>query len=315
MTKKIAITSEFFGKFSDQGERILLENGFEVLPNPHDRFLNEDEVISVIADADGVICDLESMSQKVIDASKNLKIISRRGVGTDSVDVAYAAEKDIEVARTLGVVEKPVAELVMSYLLTLNRKIIESNRDMKIGKWSKFIGNSLEGKVLGIIGMGNIGSELARKASAFDMKIVYTDSNRNAKVEEAFGAEFLSFEELMAQSDAISIHVPLLDSTKGMINYKTMQMMQKKPILINTARGPIVDEMDLCKGLEEGMISFAAIDVFDEEPKVDSPLKAYDNVILTPHNGTFTKEVFINMDILAVKNIVAYFGSVESRMR
>lgn len=308
MTKKIAITSEFFGKFSDDGEKILLENGFEVLSNPHDRFLNEDEVISVIADADGVICDLESMSQKVIDASQNLKIISRRGVGTDSVDVAYAAKKDIEVARTLGVVEKPVAELVMSYLLTLNRKIIESNRDMKIGKWSKFIGNSLDGKVLGIIGMGNIGSELARKASAFDMKIVYTDSNRNAKVEEAFGAEFLSFEELMAQSDAISIHVPLLDSTKGMINYKTMQMMQKQPILINTARGPIVDEMDLCKGLDEGLISCAAIDVFDEEPKVDSPLKAYDNVILTPHNGTFTKEVFINMDILAAKNIVAYFG-------
>ncbi|MBN2899249.1 MAG: phosphoglycerate dehydrogenase [Clostridia bacterium] len=306
MTKRIVITSEFFGRFSDEGEKILRENGFEVINNPYNKFLNEDEVISMIGEAEGIICDLEGITKKVIDSAPNLKVIARRGVGTDSVDVAYAKEKEIVVARTLGVVEKPVAELVMSYLLMINRKISDLNAEMKIGQWTKVLGNSLENKVLGIIGMGNIGQEVARKAQAFDMKVVYTSPKRN-EVADALGAEYLSFEEVMAKSDVISIHAPLLESTKGLINADTMKLMKKKPILINTARGPIVDETDLCEALDEGIISFAAIDVFDVEPKTDSPLKAYDNVILTPHVGTFTEEVFINMDILAAQNIVRHF--------
>lgn len=306
MTKKIAITSEFFGKFSDEGEKILQDQGFEIIKNPYNRLLNEDEVIFMTQDADGVICDLEGITKKVIDASPNLKIISRRGVGTDSVDVNHAKKKDIAVTRTLGVVEKPVAELVMSYMLTINRKINQSSAEMKIGNWTKFIGNSLENKVLGIIGLGNIGREVARKAMAFDMNVVYTNRNRSEEA-DALGAQYLSLEDLLAQSDIISIHAPLMESTKGMVNYEKMKLMKKKPILINTARGPIVDESDLCKALEEGLVSFAAIDVFDVEPKTDSPLMVYDNVVLTPHIGTFTKEVFIDMDILAAKNVVSHF--------
>ncbi len=306
MTKKIAITSEFFGKFSDEGEKILRDQGFEIIKNPYNRQLNEDEVIFMTQEADGVICDLEGITKKVIDASPNLKIISRRGVGTDSVDVDHAKKKDIAVTRTLGVVEKPVAELVMSYMLTINRKINQSSAEMKIGNWTKFIGNSLENKVLGIIGLGNIGREVARKAMAFDMNVVYTNRNRSEEA-DALGAQYLSLEDLLAQSDIISIHAPLMESTKGMVNYEKMKLMKKKPILINTARGPIVDEADLCKALEEGLVSFAAIDVFDVEPKTDSPLMVYDNVVLTPHIGTFTKEVFIDMDILAAKNVVSHF--------
>lgn len=307
MTKKVVITSEFFGKFSNEGENILLDAGFKVIGNPYKKGLNEAEVISIIGEADGIICDLEGITKKVIDSAPNLKIIARRGVGTDSVDVEYAKEKDILVARTLGVVNKPVAELVMSYILHINRRISELNNEMKMGNWTKLLGNSLEGKVLGIIGMGNIGREVVRKAKAFDMKIIYTGARRNEKVEEELDVEFVSFEELMAESNIISIHVPLIESTKGMINYEAMKAMKKKPILINTARGPVINEADLCKALEEGLVSFAAIDVYDVEPKIDSPLKEYDNVILTPHVGTFTEEVFINMDVLAAKNIVEYF--------
>ena len=306
MKKKIAITSEFFGKFSDEGEKLLEENGFQVIHNPYDRFLNEDEVLDMVKEADGIICDLEVITKKVMDGALNLKIISRRGVGTDSVDVAYANEKEIQVARTLGVVEKPVAELVMTYLLNISRSLNQTNEEMKLGHWTKFLGSSLEGKVLGIIGMGNIGREVARKAKAFDMRIVYTNSKPSSEANE-MGAKFLSLEALLAHSDVISIHAPLLESTRNMINKETLGLMKKKPILINTARGPIVNELDLCQALDEGLVSFAAIDVYDVEPKTDSPLKAYDNVILTPHVGTFTKEVFINMDILAAKNIVDYF--------
>ncbi|MFT9495079.1 phosphoglycerate dehydrogenase [Anaerosolibacter sp.] len=307
MKKKVVITSEFFGRFSNEAERLLLEAGFEVVGNPYKKFLNEEEVISIVGDADAIICDLEKITKKVIDSAPNLKVIARRGVGVDSVDVAYAAEKDVLVARTLGVVEKPVAELVMAYILQIYRRIGESNKAMKEGSWTKILGNSLEGKVLGIVGLGNIGKELIRKAKAFDMEIVYSDVMRNTEAEEALGIQYVSFEELIENADIISIHAPLLESTKNLFNYDTMKKMKKQPVLINTARGPIVNEEDLCTALEEGLVSFAAIDVFDVEPKTDSPLRNHDNAILTPHNGTFTKEVFINMDILAAKNIIDYF--------
>lgn len=305
---KVVITSEFFGKFSDEAERILKEAGLEVVPNPYNKDLNEEEVISIIKEADAIICDLEPITKKAMDVAPNLKIIARRGVGVDSVDVGYANEKGIEVARTLGVVEKPVAELAMAYILQINRKISKLDAEMKQGSWNKILGSSLEGKVLGIVGMGNIAKELVRKAKAFDMKIIYSDVFRNQDAEKELGVEYVSFEELLAKSDVISIHVPLLDSTVDMFNYETMKLMKRKPILINTARGPVVNENDLCKALEEGLVSFAAIDVFDVEPKTDSKLRHCDNAILTPHVATFTKEVFINMDILAAKNVVNYFS-------
>lgn len=307
---KVVITSEFFGKFSDEGERILKEAGFEVVPNPYNKDLNEEEVISIIEEADAIICDLEPITQKAMDVAPNLKIIARRGVGVDSVDVDYANKKGIEVARTLGVVEKPVAELAMAYILQINRKISTLDVEMKQGSWNKILGSSLEGKVLGIVGMGNIAKELVRKAKVFDMKIIYSDVFRNQDAEKELGVEYVSFEELLAKSDVISIHVPLLDSTVDMFNYETMKLMKRKPILINTARGPVVNEDDLCKALEEGLVSFAAIDVFDVEPKTDSKLRHCDNAILTPHVATFTKEVFINMDVLAAKNVVDYFAKV-----
>ena len=306
MNKKVAITSEFFGRFSKKGEEILKEAGLEVIPNPYEKFLNEEEILSLVDEADAIICDLEEITKKVIDNAPNLKIIARRGVGVDSVDVEYARENDIKVARTLGVVEKPVAELVMSYILEIYRKITPLYQAMKKGDWDKILGNSLEGKVLGIVGLGNIGQELVRKAKVFDLDIIYTDYNRKEELETELGIEYVSFKELMKKSDIISIHVPLTDSTRNMFNYETMELMEKEPVLINTARGPVVNGEDLAKALEEGLVSYAAIDVFDEEPKTDSPLKNYDNAILTPHVGTYTEEVFIKMDILAAENVVDY---------
>lgn len=306
MGKKIVITSEFFGRFSQEGERLLKEAGFEVIPNPYKKALTEEEVISIIGEADGIICDLEKISKMVIDSAPNLKIIARRGVGTDSVDVAYAQEKGILVARTLGVVEKPVAELVMAYILQVSRKTAELDQHMKASSWNKILGFSLEGKVLGIVGLGAIGKELIRKAKAFDMEIIYSDVRQDSQAETELGITYVSFEELLGKSDIISIHAPLTSTTENMFHDETMEKMKKKPMLINTARGPIVNERALCRALEKDIISYAAIDVFDVEPKTDSPLRKFDNVILTPHVGTFTREVFINMDILAAKNVIEH---------
>ncbi len=308
MSKKVVITSEFFGRFSDQAEKILIEAGFEVIPNPYKKALNEEEVISIVSEANALICDLEPITEKVIDSAPNLKIVARRGVGVDSVDVEYAKEKDIKVARTLGVVEKPVAELVMAYILQAYRKTNLLNDEMKQGKWTKMLGSSLDGKVLGIVGLGSIGKELVRKAKAFDMNIIYSDVIRDEKAEKDLDIKYVSFNDLLAQSDIISIHVPLLESTENMFNYEIMKAMEKSPLLINTARGPVVNEEDLSKALDERLISYAGIDVFDVEPKTTSPLVNNKNAILTPHVGTFTKEVFIKMDVLAAKNVIEYLG-------
>lgn len=313
MKKHAVITSEFFGRFSDEGEKLLLEEGFNIVSNPYRRVLKEEEIISIVGNADAIICDLEIINQKIIDSAPSLKVIARRGVGIDSVDVNYAKGKNIVVARTPGVVEKPVAELVMSYIIEIYRKVNEMNREMKNGNWTKFVGNSLEGKVLGIVGVGNIGKELVRKAKAFDMDIIYTNLSGSRDIEKEHKIKYVEFNDLLRNSDIISIHTLLTPSTANLFHYEVMKQMKKKPILINTARGPIINEEDLCKALDEKIISYAAIDVFDIEPKTDSPLRNYENVILTPHVGTFTKETFIKMDILAAKNVIKYLANREVR--
>jgi len=307
MANKVAITSEFFGRFSDKAFKILEENGFEVIANKYEKYLDkEKEIVSLTKDADAVICDLEHISKEVIDQSPNLKIIARRGVGTDSVAVNYAEEKGIKVARTLGVVEKPVAELVMAYILNVFRKIDALNTSMHQGDWNKILAHSIDGQTIGIIGMGNIGKEITRKAKAFDMNVVYFDVNRQKEIEEDLNIEYLELDELYRTADVITLHVPLNAATENLIDYSAAQKMEKAPLLINTSRGPVVNNEDLKKALDEGLISYAAIDVFDEEPKTDSVLKECENVILTPHVGTFTEEIFIKMDVLAAQNVVDY---------
>jgi D-3-phosphoglycerate dehydrogenase len=308
MSKKVAITSEYFGKFSDEAFKALKDNGFEVIENKYDKFLDkEDEIISLSKEANAIICDLEEISKNVIDQSPNLEIIARRGVGTDSVAVDYAERNGIEVARTLGVVERPVAELVMSFILNISRKIIPLNNDMHQRKWNKILGNSLEGKTLGIIGMGNIGEEITRKAKAFDLDVIYYDVERKLEVEEKFEMEYSSLDGLYKKADIITVHVPLNEHTENLIDYNALEKMKKTAILINTARGAVVNNKDLKKALDNDLIAYAAVDVFNTEPKTDSVLVDCENVLLTPHVGTFTEEIFIKMDVLAAQNVIEFF--------
>lgn len=310
MSKKVAITSEYFGKFSDEAFEILRKNGLEIIENKYDKFLDkEKEIISLSKDANAIICDLEEISKNVIEQSPNLDIISRRGVGTDSVAVKYAQKKGIKVARTLGVVEKPVAELVMAFILNVYRRIIPLNKEMHQGKWNKILGNSLEGKTLGIIGMGNIAQEITRKAKAFDLDVIYYDVERKRELEEELEIKYLALNDLYQESDIVSLHVPLNKHTENLVDYDSFKKMKKNALLINTARGPVVNNKDLKKALENKLIFYAAIDVFDSEPKTDSVLVNCDNVLLTPHVGTFTEEIFIKMDVLAAKNVVDFFNN------
>ncbi|SFH24368.1 D-3-phosphoglycerate dehydrogenase [Desulfotomaculum arcticum] len=307
MPHKILITSEYFQRFSDAGKKLLQDNGFEVIDNPYGRLLKEEDIIPIIKEADGIICDLEPITSKVILNAPNLKIISRRGVGVDSVDTKTAREKGIVIARTPGVVEKPVAELVLLYMLTFARKIGEHDSWMKKRQWQRELGSNLARKVLGIVGLGNIAREVIKRAKAFEMEIKYYDVFRSEEKERELGVSYVDFDQLLSEADFITIHVPLNEQTKNLFSETTLKKMKRTAFLINAARGSIVNEEDLAEALKQGIIAGAAIDVFDQEPTDASPLMDVDNVILTPHIATFTRETFIKMDVMAARNIVDYF--------
>lgn len=306
---KILITSEFFCKFDSLARDILTNAGHTVIDNPYGhKFLSPEEIIRYSHDADAFICDLEKINKDVINASPSLKIVSRRGVGVDSVDTAYCAEKGIEVARTLGIVERPVAELVMAYILQFSRRVATLSSDMQSGIWEKKECHSVDGKTLGIVGMGRVAYEVARRASAFGMKIIYCDVAENEKAKKDFGAVRADLETVLANADFVSLHTPLTEKTRGMFNYETLCKMKKSAYIINTSRGAVINSDDLKKTLSENLIKGAAIDVFDVEPETESPLKGMENVILTPHVGTFTQEIFIGMDRAAAQNVVDFFN-------
>lgn len=310
----VLITSEYFGKFSDEGRALLIEAGFKVIDNPYGhKFLSEEEIIAHIGEAEAIICDLEKITKRVLDAAPNLKIIARRGVGIDSINLDEAAKRGIEVRRTTGVIEKSVAELVMAYILNHSRKIREMDAQLKKNKWNRILGSSLEGKILGIVGLGNIAAEVIKRAKAFDMEVVYFSASRSLQKEKAMGVDYLPLEELLARTDFVSLHIPLNSQTEKMFDYETLCRMKPEGFLINTARGPIVDELGLCRILKEGKIAGAAVDVFDVEPKPHSPLTQIENTILTPHIGTFTRETYIKMDIMAAQNIISFFrnGTIQ----
>jgi phosphoglycerate dehydrogenase-like enzyme len=304
----VVITSEFFGKFDDAARKMLVDAGHTVIDNPYGhKFLSPEEIIPYARDADAFICDLEKITKEVIDSAPKLKIISRRGVGIDNVDCGYAESKGIEVSRTLGIVEAPVAELVMAYILNFSRNVCQMNAMMHQGLWKKLMSLSVEGKTLGIAGMGNIGTQVAKRATAFGMKILYFSRSRNEAAEKEYGAKKVSFDELLSESDFISVNMALTEETRGLFDYAAFCKMKPGAYFINTARGAIINERDLKKALDEKRISGAAIDVFDVEPQTESIFMGRDNVILTPHIGSFTREVFIKMDIAAAENVIRRF--------
>jgi D-3-phosphoglycerate dehydrogenase len=307
---KVLITSEFFGKFDRAAKDMLVSAGHVVIDNPYGhKFLTPAEIIPYAREADAFICDLEKITKEVIDSAPSLKVISRRGVGVDSVDCEYAKLKGIEVAKTLGVVEAPVAELVMAYILHFSRKIAEMDTDMHKGIWEKLLSASVDGKILGIVGMGHVGAEVAKRAASFGMKIIYSGRSRNEKAEKEYGAIRVSLEELLACSDFVSVNIALTDDTRGLFDYDKICLMKPSAYLINTARGAVVNEAMLKRALEEKRIQGAAIDVFDVEPQMESIFKGMENVVLTPHIGSFTREIFIKMDIAAVQNVIRRFQS------
>lgn len=267
---------------------------------------------SKVKQVDGLICfPYDKIDKEIIDSAENLKVISTYSVGFDHIDTEYAKRKKIRVGYTPEVLTDATADLAFSLLLDISRRLSEGDRTIRNGRWNEiygaydYVGVDLQGKTIGILGLGRIGSTLAKRANAFDMKIIYNNRKRVSKTrEKSLNAKYVSFEKLISQSDFISIHVPHTKETDRLFDMKIFKKMKKTAFLINTSRGKVINEKDLVAALKKKIISGAGLDVFETEPiNKKHPFVKLPNVVLAPHIGSSTKETRSKMAELAVKNL------------
>ncbi|PDM26843.1 D-glycerate dehydrogenase [Candidatus Bathyarchaeota archaeon B24-2] len=299
-------------KLFDQAMEIL-ESVAEVrfwdkeYPPPREVLLNE------VRDVDGLCCLLtEKIDREVMEAGKNLKVISQVAVGYDNIDVEAATERGIYVTNTPGVLTETTADFAWALLMAIARRVVEADKFVRSGKWTipwsltMLLGSDVYGKTLGIVGLGRIGSAVARRAKGFNMRVVYYDIYRNKELEEKLGIEYREFKDLLKEADFISIHVPLTPNTRHLFNEEAFKTMKKTAYLINTSRGPVVDEKALYKALTEGWIKGAALDVHEKEPTPpDNPLLKLDNIVVAPHIASASTETRVKMAVMAAENLVS----------
>lgn len=292
-----------------------LKQHFEVVFPETDVFSKE-EVIRLLPGFDAFLPSFQfKVDRDIIDAAApGVKIIANYGVGYNNIDVDYATERGIVVTNTPDPVIEPTAELALALMLAAARRISECDRKLRVPEGLKWgilenLGQTLYGKTLGIIGMGRIGQALARRALACGMKIVYFSRNRlTPELETVYQAQRLELDELLKIADVVSLHTPLTDKTFHLIDRNRLQLMKPSAIVVNTARGPVLDESALAEALQKRWISAAALDVYENEPNITPALLVLDNVILAPHNGTATVEARNEMSRLASQNIIRFFA-------
>ena len=296
-----------------------LKSGNEVTVSEFDRPLTPEELIERGKEVDALLSLLtDKIDGEVMDAiGPQLKIISNYAVGFDNINIDEATDRGIVVCNTpCEEVDEAVAEHTWALMAALTRRIVEADEATRRGMYKGwepdiFLGSSLIGKTLGIVGLGGIGSMVARRATGYKMNIIYNKRTRDTESEQKLGLKFCNLDELLAISDIVTLHVPLTDETRHMINKETLLKMKKGSFLINTARGPIVDEHDLVESLRSGHLSGAALDVYDNEPNIDPELIGMPNVITTPHIASATYEAREAMAKLAVSGIIDTLTSKE----
>ncbi len=303
-------------KIPDSGLALLREKGFEFDISPEHRPLAKAELITALREKpyDGVLCLLtDTIDKEVFDATPSVKIFANYAVGFNNVDVVEAKRRGVVVTNTPDVLTNAVAEHAFALLLALSHRIVEGDAFTRAGNYTGWdpdllVGFELKGKTLGILGAGRIGARVIEQARAFGMEVLYYDVNRNQALEEKYEAKFCATpEDVLKEADAVSIHVPLLDSTRHLIDANRLRLMKKTAVLVNTSRGPIVDENALVSALREGVIRGAALDVFENEPALAPGLAELQNVILTPHIASATEEARSGMSLVAAKNLIAFF--------
>ena len=273
--------------------------------NPYGRPMTEDEIIPLLKDCDGYLAGLDFITAKVLEACPSVKAVSRYGAGYDRVDLEAAQRLGVTVTYTPGANAEAVGELAFALILSVARSIPYLNAQTKSGAWVRSTGMELKGKTLGVAGLGAIGKVAARCAAGFGMNVAAYDPFINEAYCREHQIQVCSYEELLACSDVITLHLPLNQETYHFIDQKAISKMKDGVILINASRGGIIDEDAACEALSSGKIAGMGLDAFEQEPPTDSRLLAFDNVIATPHTGAHTREATLNMAHMAVDNLIA----------
>jgi len=280
--------------------------------NPEERVLSRAELLENIKGCDAILSLLtDKIDGELLDtAGPQLKVVANMAVGYDNIDLAAATSRGVMATNTPGVLTDATADHAWALLFAVARRIPESEKFLRAGKFKSwgpllFLGGDITGRTLGIIGAGRIGHAVAMKSRGFNMRVLYADEVPNPIIEQEIGGRKVSVEELLRESDYVSVHVPLLPSTKHLINAQSLRLMKKTAYLINTSRGPVVDEAALAEALKSGVIAGAALDVFEHEPLMHPELLKLDNIVLTPHTASATIETRSKMATMAAENLLA----------
>ncbi len=303
--KKVYITSNI----PDVADELLREK-FEVDKNVDNKKLTKKELIEIGNTYDGLITALtDKFDADVLSQIKRAKIFANYAVGYNNFDIDYVKENNLIVTNTPEVLSDTTAETAISLLFAVSRRIVEADNYVRKGKWNGFspkllLGKDIHSKTLGIIGAGRIGKRFAEKMRGFHMQVIYHNHDRDLSFEKSFNALYKPLEDLLKESDIVSIHVPLTKETKHMITKKELALMKSDAILINTSRGAVIKEEDLINVLKSKSIYGAGLDVFENEPEINKELVILDNVVLTPHIGSASIETREEMAIMAAKNVL-----------
>ena len=304
MKNKIFVSLSTFADSDNKPLALLKESGFDYYINSLGRRITEDEVLEMGVNATGIIAGLEPYTSDVLLQLKNLKCISRVGVGTDNIDNAYAKTKGIIIRNTPNVVIQPVVELTLTMILTLLRKATLHTNLIKLNKWERHVGNLLYGKTVGIIGTGRIGKRMSETLLLLGANIIAYDIYPDLEWQKKLNVKYISRNDLYKNSDIISLHLSDSTQVKPVISKKEIEQMKDGVLIINTSRGQFIDEKDLFDGLTTEKVGGVGLDVYVNEP-YNGDLINFDNVVLTPHIATLTKESRTEMEVEAVTNLLA----------
>jgi D-3-phosphoglycerate dehydrogenase len=307
---KVMINSVSFHIRSTTGMHMLQERGYELTTNPYGRFYTDKELLAAVGDKDAVIADVENWNEAAFEAAKNLKCLIRFGTGLNSVDMEAAKRHGVIVANTPGYNANAVSEQTVALFLNMARMVPRYDAELKDGRWTRHMVHEIAGRRLGILGFGAIGQHSAAKMSGFGLEIVSYDKYPNRERAEELGVRMLDFGEVIGTSDYLFIHLPLLPETEGIIHRDNNAKMKDGVMIVNTARGPIVNEEDAAAALMSGKIAAMASDVFVKEPISDNPMARCPNFICSPH---IAGETFENMEATGTAAAQAVIDFLEGR--
>jgi len=301
---KILVTPRSFGKHSDEAKQLLESKGFEVIMNPYGRILTEDEMKKEIVDVDGIIVGVDPLNKDVLSNALNLKAIAKYGVGTDNIDLEYCKTNNIQVTITRNANSDSVADFAFTLMLAVARRVVEVDKACRNMDWGKKTSISIYGKTLGVVGTGAIGKGVIKRAKGFDMQILAYDLYQDEAFAKEYGVKYVDLDTLIKESDFISLHLPATNETKDLFSYREFGMMKETAVLVNTARGELVDEDALYEALRDKKIYGAGLDVFKKEPPEKKELLELENIVVGAHAAASSVDAVNKMSLMAAQNII-----------